>query len=191
MSDRGVDQGAADMRFAAGGAIDEGRATLLRVSLHRLNPHADLVAELFYERLFVLDPSLRPLFRGDMRAQGRKLLGVLQVVVTHADRLDVLTPVVQGLGRRHAGYGVRDEHYDTVRAALIWTLQQALGDDLTPATAAAWADMYDHVAAVMRGAAREPAPGSQRAPTSQLPPRSTRSVRAPLSSRAPVSQPPV
>jgi hemoglobin-like flavoprotein len=177
MSDRDFDQG-----------VNEARATLLRVSFQRLLPNAELVAELFYERLFLLDPSLRPLFRGDMRSQGRKLMSVLQVVVAHADRLEVLTPVVRGLGQRHVGYGVRDEHYETVRSALIWTLQQTLGDDLTPATAAAWADMYDQVASVMRSAAHEPL--SQRAPASQRAPRSVRSTRSPLSARAPLSQPP-
>ena len=176
MSDRGFDQGSLD---ALAATVEDGRGALLRLSLQRLAPNADAVAELFYGRLFQLDPSLRAMFHGDMRAQGRKLFSVLQVVVQNVDRFDAIVPVVQGLGRRHAGYGVRDEHYDTVRAALIWTLQSALGDDLTPATAAAWADVYDMVAGVMRAAARDPAPSS-RAPRSQRAPLS----QAPLSSSA-------
>lgn len=175
MTDRGFDQGSLSTLAAP---ADDGRGALLRLSLQKLAPIADTVAELFYERLFVLDPPLRGLFRGDMQAQGRKLFSVLQVVVQNVDRFDAIMPVVQGLGRRHAGYGVRDVDYDTVRNALLWALQHALGDELTPATAAAWADVYDDVAGVMRAAARDPAP-SQRAPRSQ---------RAPIS-HAPLSSP--
>lgn len=176
MSDRGFDLG--EVRPAS----DEGHAALLRLSFQRVEALGDVVAELFYGRLFVLDPSLRPLFRGDMKAQGRKLLSALTVVVRHAETFEAIAPVVESLGRRHVAYGVRDEHYDTVRSALIWTLQQGLGDDFTPATAAAWADVYDRVAGAMRAAAHEVAPPS-RAPRSVHP----RSARAPLSSRAPQS----
>jgi hemoglobin-like flavoprotein len=156
--------------------IDSGQAALLRLSFQRIAPVRERVAEVFYGRLFELDPSLRPLFRGDMRAQGHKLVHVLEAAVTHADRFSVIAPVVEALGRRHVAYGVREAHYATVRAALVHTLQELLGDELTPATAAAWADLYDLVAGVMMRAAREVAPPPSR--------------RAPLSSRAPVSQPP-
>jgi hemoglobin-like flavoprotein len=176
MSDRGVDQGGLSTLAAP---AEDGRGALLRVSLQQLVPKADAVAEMFYARLFVLDPALRAMFRGDMKSQGRKLFSVLQVAVQNVDRFDAIVPVVQGLGRRHVAYGVRDVDYDTVRSALLWTLQHALGDELTPATAAAWADVYDMVAGVMRAAARDPAP-SQRAPRSQRAPVS----QAPLSSPA-------
>jgi hemoglobin-like flavoprotein len=176
MSDRRFDQGSLSTLTEP---AEDGRGALLRVSLQRLVPMADAVAEMFYGRLFVLDPALRGLFRGEMRAQGRKLFSVLQVAVQNVDRLEAIAPVLQGLGRRHVGYGVRDVDYETVRSALLWTLQHALGDELTPATAAAWADVYDMVAGVMRAAARDPAPSS-RAPRSQ---RTSRS-QAPLSSPA-------
>ena len=86
-------------------------------------PIADAAAALFYERLFAFDPARRPLFRGDLQVQGRALMGMLRVAVGGLDRLDRLVPAVQALGRRHAGYGVRDEHYAMVASALLWTLE--------------------------------------------------------------------
>src|SRR6476646_9374752 len=82
---------------------------------------ADDAAILFYQRLFELDPSLRPMFRGDMVVQRKKLMQMITAAVKGLDRLDQLVPVVQNLGRRHGGYGVQESHYDTVGAALLWT----------------------------------------------------------------------
>jgi hemoglobin-like flavoprotein len=126
---------------------------LVRASFARVLPIADAAAALFYGRLFALDPSLRPLFRGDLAAQGRALMGTLRVAVHGLDRLDQLVPAVQTLGRRHAAYGVKDEHYATVARALLWTLEQGLGAAFTPATRAAWAAAYALLATVMQEAA--------------------------------------
>jgi hemoglobin-like flavoprotein len=105
----------------------------------------------------VLDPGLRHLFRSpDMAEQGRKLMQMLTVVVKGLDRLDQLIPAVQALGRRHVGYGVHDGHYETVGRALLWTLQQGLGDDFTDAVREAWTQAYTVLADVMKAAAGEP-----------------------------------
>jgi hemoglobin-like flavoprotein len=129
------------------------QVALVRASFAQVLPIADAAAALFYDRLFALDPSLRPLFRGDLRAQGRALMGMLRVAVNGLDRLDQIVPAVQALGRRHAGYGVRDEHYATVGAALLWTLERGLGAAFTPETRAAWAAAYTLLATVMQEAA--------------------------------------
>ena len=128
---------------------------LVRASFAQVLPIADAAAALFYDRLFALDPSLRPLFRGDLAAQGRALMGMLRVAVHGLDRLDQLVPAVQTLGRRHAGYGVRDEHYATVASALLWTLEQGLGAAFTPATREAWTQAYALLAVTMQTAAAE------------------------------------
>ncbi len=125
----------------------------IRTSFAGVVPIAEDAAALFYARLFELDPELRPLFRGDLKVQGRALMGMLRVVVDGLDRLDQLVPAVQALGRRHAGYGVRDEHYATVGAALLWTLEQGLGDAFTPETRSAWAIAYGVLATTMQQAA--------------------------------------
>src|SRR3546814_3776176 len=101
---------------------------------------SDLV--LFYTRLFETAPEVKPLFKGDIKEQGRKLMATIGLAVSSLDRLPQLVPVVQDLGRKHAGYGVRDDHYDAVGAALLWTLEQGLGPDFTPETRTAWTEGY-------------------------------------------------
>ena len=119
-------------------------------SFAQVMPIAETAAELFYGRLFELDPTLRPMFRGDMREQGRKLMQMLAVAVHGLDRLHEILPAVRAMGRRHAGYGVTDEHYDTVASALLWTLEQGLGEQFTPDVKAAWVSVYTMLANAMK-----------------------------------------
>jgi hemoglobin-like flavoprotein len=131
--------------------------TLVQNSFAAIAPLADDVAVLFYGRLFEIDPSLRHMFRGDMADQRKKLMQMLTAAVKGLDRLDQLLPVVQDLGCRHAAYGVADAHYDTVGAALLWTLRKGLGSSFTPDVEDAWSTVYGVLANTMRGAAREAA----------------------------------
>ena len=128
---------------------------LIRDSFRRLTPISDQAAALFYARLFELDPDLRPLFRGDMTEQGRKLMSMLGMVVGSLERLDTMMPVVRALGARHSGYGVSEEHYATVGAALLWTLEKGLGADFTPGVREAWTNTYSLLANTMIAAQRE------------------------------------
>ena len=116
---------------------------------------ADDAAILFYQRLFELDPSLRSMFRGDMAEQRKKLMQMITAAVKGLDRLDQLVPVVQNLGHRHAGYGVQDSQYDTVGAALLWTLEAGLGRQFTPEVKEAWSTVYGLLATTMKDAARD------------------------------------
>lgn len=118
-------------------------------------PIKETAAELFYGRLFELDPSLRALFKGDMKEQGRKLMAMINVAVAGLDRLDTLVPAVQDLGRRHKGYGVKAEHYGTVATALLWTLEKGLGDAFTPTAKDAWTQTYTVLAKTMQAASSE------------------------------------
>ena len=118
-------------------------------------PIAPTAAALFYQRLFDLDPTLRPMFKGDIAEQGKKLMQALALAVKSLDRPEALTPVLQDLGRRHARYGVTDAHYDTVGAALIWTLEQGLGGRFTADVREAWVAVYGVVATTMKLAANE------------------------------------
>lgn len=126
---------------------------LVRDSFAKVVPIAPQAAALFYDRLFELDPSLKPLFKGDMTEQGRLLMAMLGTAVANLDKLEAIVPAVQALGRRHAGYGVQPAHYDTVAAALLWTLGQGLGDAFTPPVEAAWTEAYTILATVMKDAA--------------------------------------
>ena len=123
-------------------------------------PIADTATAMFYERLFEIDPGSRALFENtDMADQRLKLLQVLSVAVAGLDDLDRLIPIVEDLGRRHATYGVRDAHYDSVGTALLWTLQQGLGAAWNPETTAAWTEIYALLSGVMRRAQKEAAKG--------------------------------
>jgi hemoglobin-like flavoprotein len=138
-------------------------------SFAQVRPRADTVAARFYQRLFTLDPSVRPLFPEDLSAQGRKLMDMLGLVVHGLPRVDTIRPAVQALGRRHVQYGVHPEHYKTVRAALLWTLEQECGAGFTPEVREAWAAAYTVLADIMTTAAGEPLRLVQPRPTGHEP----------------------
>lgn len=130
---------------------------LVKESWAKVVPISETAAELFYGKLFELNPQLKSLFKGDMKAQGRKLMAMINTAVNALDKLDTVVPAIQDMGRRHVGYGVKDEDYDTVGAALIWTLGAGLKDDFTDDVKAAWVEVYTLLATTMKNAANEAA----------------------------------
>jgi hemoglobin-like flavoprotein len=127
---------------------------LIRSSWAQVAPIADTAAVLFYERLFALDPGLRPMFaHTDMPAQRKLLMQTLAVVVASIDKLETLVPAVEALGRRHAGYGVKPADYATVGRALLDTLKTGLGSGFMPEVEAAWTEADELLAGVMQAAA--------------------------------------
>jgi hemoglobin-like flavoprotein len=135
--------------------VTTSQKALVQETFAAIAPIAEDAAILFYQRLFELDPSLERLFPGNMAEQRRKLMHMLTAAVKGLDRLDHLVPVVQDLGRRHGAYGVTDAHYDTVGAALLWTLERGLGRTFTPEVKEAWTAVYVLLATTMKNAARE------------------------------------
>ncbi|MGI9464942.1 MAG: globin domain-containing protein [Aestuariivirgaceae bacterium] len=124
---------------------------LIQTTWAAIAPMADAAPGLFYQRLFEIDPTTKPLFaETDMDRQHAKLLDALSLVVDHADELGSLSAALEDLGRRHVGYGVEDHHYDSVGAALLWTLEQALGPKFTDEARVAWAEVFGLVATPMR-----------------------------------------
>ena len=129
---------------------------IIRATWAKVLPIAEQAADLFYGRLFEIAPDVKPMFaETDMAAQKGKLLTALNLAVQNADNPDALIPLLQEMGRRHVGYGVKDEHYDAVGAALLWTLEQGLGADFTAEACAAWTAVYGLVSDTMRSAAAE------------------------------------
>lgn len=116
-------------------------------------PIKETAADLFYNRLFEISPETQSMFTGDMKEQGNKLMAALGTVVNGLTSLDEIVPVVQELAVRHVGYGVQPWHYDVVRDALIWTLQQGLGEVFSPEVEDAWYAAYALLASVMVEAA--------------------------------------
>lgn len=123
--------------------------SLIQDSWAKVAPISDKAAELFYGRLFEIAPEVKPYFKGNMDEQGRKLMAMIGTAVNALNNLEAVVPAVQDLGKRHVDYGVKKEDYDSVGAALIWTLEQGLGDDFTAETKEAWVTVYGVLAGAM------------------------------------------
>jgi hemoglobin-like flavoprotein len=129
--------------------------TRVQASFDKLIPIRATVGALFYQRLFELEPSLRSLFKGDIRNQADKLMAMIDLVVQNLADFEELLPEVRALGRDHAGYGVQETHYDTVRAALLWTLRAGLEEQLATEDEEAWSAAFTLLADAMKAAARD------------------------------------
>lgn len=127
---------------------------LIKSSWDKVFPIADQAAELFYGKLFELDPEVKNLFKSDMSVQGKKLMTMIDSVVRSLGNLEAVVPAIQASGKRHVEYGVKDEDYDTVGEALIWTLGAGLGDAFTEEVKEAWVAAYTLLATTMKDAAR-------------------------------------
>jgi len=127
---------------------------LVRLSFVKVMDIKAAAGRLFYQRLFAIAPEVQPMFKSDIGAQADKLMETLGVAISALKNPTALAPILTQLARRHSGYGVRDEHYDKVGEALLWTLEQGLGDAFTPEVKKAWADLYTHVASMMKQVAR-------------------------------------
>ena len=128
---------------------------LVQTSFEKVVPIADTAAGIFYNRLFELNPSLRKLFKSDMKEQGKKLMDSLRSVVGNLRRVDKIVPGIRAMAVRHAGYGVKDQDYATVGQALIETLHVGLGAGFTSDVAEAWLAAYTLLAETMKSAAAE------------------------------------
>jgi hemoglobin-like flavoprotein len=111
-------------------------------SFAKVIPISEQAAALFYCRLFEIAPEVKPLFRGDIEEQGRKLMAMLAAVVNGLGNLETILPEASALAKRHIDYGVKAADYVPVGAALLWTLQRGLGSQWTPELAAAWTEAY-------------------------------------------------
>ncbi len=114
----------------------------IQESFGKVAPISEQAAALFYDRLFATAPAVRPLFKGDMKEQGRKLMATLAVVVNGLSNLQSILPAASALAKRHVDYGVKAADYEPVGAALLFTLERGLGADWTPQLAAAWTAAY-------------------------------------------------
>ena len=127
---------------------------LVQRSWRAVAPVGDTAAELFYGKLFSLDPGVRALFKNDMRDQGRNLTAMMSVAVHGLARPEKILYAVEQLGRRHAAYGVQPRHYESVATALLWMLEQVLGEAYTPEVREAWTQAYALLAKAMQDATR-------------------------------------
>ncbi|AOO81116.1 globin domain-containing protein [Bosea vaviloviae] len=127
----------------------------IRDSFAHLHRRKAETGAIFYNRLFEIAPEVRPLFKGDIKAQGAKLMETLTVALATLNDREGLAILLRRLGRQHKGYGVKESHYDSVREALIWTLRTSLGDAFTPRVEQAWTRLYADIASIMIAASHE------------------------------------
>ncbi len=134
--------------------VSQAQVGLVTASWQKVKPIQDQAADLFYDRLFVIAPDVKPMFSGDLREQKRKLMAMLAMAVAGLNNLDGLVGPLKRLGAQHAGFGAIDAHYDAVGSALLWTLEQGLGPSFTPEVKEAWTEVYQTIAAVMMSGAK-------------------------------------
>jgi len=130
--------------------LTKNQIDLVQQSFKQVAPIAPQAAEIFYARLFELDPELKYLFKSNLKSQGQKLMKTLGVAVSGLNDLDKTVPVLQALAERHMDYGVRASDYTTVGNALLYTLKQGLGDEFTDEMRQAWIEVFRLVATTMK-----------------------------------------
>jgi hemoglobin-like flavoprotein len=129
--------------------ITDAQIELVQSSFQHVLPIADAAGVMLYERIFTLAPSARALFDDDIRPQAKRLMAAVKTVVDGLDSLDAVAPFLIRLGARHGRYGVQPEHFDVGGAALMWTLEQGLGDQFTPEVRDAWTAAWTIIADAM------------------------------------------
>jgi hemoglobin-like flavoprotein len=129
--------------------MDTKTIDLVQASWAKVVPNKEVAGKLFYDNLFEADPSLRPLFKGDMKQQAAKLVLMINAAVNKLNDLGTLVPILQQLGQRHETYGVLPAHYATVGTALLKTLGQGLGGEFTDEVEQAWTEVYGVMVGVM------------------------------------------
>ncbi len=125
------------------------QVSLVQQSFAKVAPIADQAAVLFYDRLFEVAPQVKAMFPGDMTEQRKKLMGTLAVVVNGLSDLESILPAASALAQRHVAYGAKPEHYPVVGSALLWTLEQGLGEAWTAEVADAWVAAYGTLSGFM------------------------------------------
>ena len=136
-------------------AITKRQIDLIQQSYKKVEPIADTAAEIFYDKLFEYEPSVKPMFKKNIKDQGRMLMGTLKVAINGLNNLEALVPVLEKLAVKHVNYGVKAEHYTPVGNALLYTLKTGLGPEWNPELRQAWVDVYRVMAHTMKAAAYE------------------------------------
>jgi hemoglobin-like flavoprotein len=134
---------------SAGAGITPAQVELVQSSFQHVLPIADVAGLLFYERIFTMAPEARALFGDDIALQASRTMAAVKTAVDGLDDVDQIAPFLVRLGARHVRYGVQPEHFDLVGGALLWTLEQGLGDAFTPEVHDAWSAAFGLIARAM------------------------------------------
>jgi hemoglobin-like flavoprotein len=129
---------------------------LVQQSWEKIEFVKEVAAELFFARLFELDPPLRSSFPPEARERQQKFGQFVGATVRGLNRLDALRPVVRELGIRHPVFGDDDLHHSNLASALLWALEKSLRREFTPQVKSAWIKTYGVLSQTMRDAAAAP-----------------------------------
>ena len=151
----GISDSPPAIKHAEENTVTPAQVELLQKTWQMVLPHKEIVAEMFYNKLFEMDPSVRPMFKNDMKRQGDVLISTLTPIVHLIDKADQITPILEYMGKTHVNYGVVPEHYKTVGAALLWTLEQGLAEAFTDEVKQAWVAAYTRISTIMINAAQQ------------------------------------
>ena len=134
---------------AGSAGVTPAQVELVQSSFQLVLPIADVAGMLFYERIFTLAPEARALFGDDIALQGSRTMAAVKTAVDGLGDIEHVAPFLVRLGARHVRYGVQPEHFDLVGAALLWTLEQGLGEAFTPEVHEAWVATFGVIARAM------------------------------------------
>ena len=132
-------------------ALTAEQKRLIRESFVRLEPAIDLVGQLFYLKLYRLDPAFRDRFGGDPEILGRKFMAGVKLTIVSLRHEDCLTPVIKLLGLRQRQLGMKVRDYRTMAKAWMWTLERSLEQSLTRQAKDAWSVLLAQVTRVLSG----------------------------------------
>lgn len=129
---------------------------IIQASYLQITPISSAVGKKFYDRLFEIAPELHPMFDGAFSGPGGKFRVISQIVERHVRALlsqpvtpmgekPPIFPAMMALGRSHANFPITGVHFDKMKEALLWTLEETLGDNFLPETEEAWSAAYDGV----------------------------------------------
>jgi hemoglobin-like flavoprotein len=80
---------------------------------------------------------------------------MLSYIISKFESMEDIIGEVKELAERHTKYGVKDEHYNAVGSALMWTLEQGMGEFWTDELNNAWIDFCETLSTEMIAAQRE------------------------------------
>jgi hemoglobin-like flavoprotein len=118
--------------------LDTALVARLRATYERVRARDQRLAEIFYRKLFAAAPQIRPLFRSDPKAQAQKLMSALDAVVRNLEHPAENAAMLAEMGRRHAQYGAKPEHYHLVIDLLVESMNELLGAELDRAASDEW-----------------------------------------------------
>lgn len=130
--------------------MNETTKELIRETFQFMIPVAKEITNDFYEYLFTNNPELKKLFHGNMDEQKEKFIHMISISVEGLEAQDELITNLRFLGKKHLTYGVKDNHYDLVKVALIWSIEKNCIRNIKGKHLDAWKEFYDYMASYMK-----------------------------------------